>query len=213
MMARSSKVLVVILILVLLALAAVFAARNAGPFLRVNAPEHADVILVVAGGPDDSRFWRAVELMRAGYADKILLDAEAGGSKFGKTGAELAQDFLIRNNARNTTVCPVYEDSTYSEVAYTAKCLEPLKVSSVLMVTSDYHTRRALSIFRARLPRYRWSVASVYVPYTMPDGTQVITADKWWQNRRWAKTILDEWEKWLWWQLVDRWKSDLVLKS
>jgi len=212
-MARSSKVLSIVVVLAALGVAVALAARHAGPFLRVNAPEHADVILVVAGGPDDSRYWRALELMQQGYAGKILLDAEAGGSKFGRTGAELAQDFLIRNNDRNTTVCPVYEDSTYSEAVYTAKCLERLKASSVLMVTSDYHTRRALSIYRARLPGYHWSVASVYVPYTMPDGTQVITADKWWQNRRWAKTILDEWEKWLWWQLVDRWKADLVIKQ
>jgi uncharacterized SAM-binding protein YcdF (DUF218 family) len=184
----------------------------AASFLRVHRPEHADVLLVLGGGTDDSRYWRGVELMKAGYADKMLLDAEASGEKYGKSNAELAGDFIERIHAQNTTVCPVYNDSTFGETEDVARCLAPMKVSSVLIVTSDYHTRRAFSIFKARLPRYHWSIAEAFEPYA--DGApQRLPGDNWWRNRRWAKTILDEWEKLIWWELVDRWKSNLVVPS
>ena len=184
----------------------------AASFLRVNSPEHSDVILVLGGGMDDSRYWRGVDLMKAGYADKMVLDAEAGGEKYGKSNADLASDFLERIHAQNTTVCPVYADSTYGETEDVARCLAPMKVSSVLIVTSDYHTRRAFDIFKARLPHYRWSIADSFAPYE--DGSpQRMAGDNWWRNRRWAKTILEEWQKLVWWELVERWKPHLVVQS
>ena len=182
----------------------------AASFLRVNRPEHADVILVLGGGMDDSRYWRAVELVKAGYADKIVLDAEVGGQKYGKSNADLANEFVESTHANNTTVCPVYADSTYGETEDVARCLAPLQVSSVLIVTSDYHTRRAFSIFKARLPHYRWSIADAFAPYE-DGGSPRMPGDNWWKNRRWAKTILEEWQKLIWWELVERWKAHLVV--
>lgn len=198
--------------LVLLAAFVALAMKYGATFLRVNNPEHSDIMVVLGGGQDDSRYARAVELMRAGYADRILLNAEAFGKKFGKTGADLAQQYLSEINAQNTQVCPVYSDSTYGETVDTARCLAPLHVSSVLLVTSDYHTRRAFSIFQARLPQYHWSVAATYAPFN-PGQEQRMYGDDWWKNRRWAKALLDEWEKLIWWELVDRWKPNLVVKN
>lgn len=199
---------VVLLLAVFVALAMAFGAS----VLRVNNAQHSDVIVVLGGGLDDSRYQRAVELMHAGYSNRILLDAEAFGEKYGKTVADLAQDWLIQTHSQNTTVCPVLHDSTYGEAEDVARCLAPLKVSSVLIVTSDYHTRRALSIFQSRLPQYHWSVASSYASF-IEGEPQRMAGDDWWKNRRWAKTILDEWEKLIWWNLVDRWKSGLVIKN
>jgi uncharacterized SAM-binding protein YcdF (DUF218 family) len=106
----------------------------------------------------------------------------------------------------------VYNDSTYGETQDVERCLAPLNVSSVLLVTSDYHTRRAFSIFKARLPHYHWSIAASYAPI---DTTQEqrMAGDDWWKHRRWAKTMLDEWEKLIWWELIDRWKPHLVVKG
>jgi uncharacterized SAM-binding protein YcdF (DUF218 family) len=211
MRSRSSVLRILLLILVLATAIVILALAYGASLLRFNTPEHSDVIVVLGGGSDDSRFWRAVELTKAGYSDQIMLDAEAFSARFGKTDADLARDFLSQINAQNTTVCPVYHDSTYGEVQDVARCLEPRKVSSVLLVTSDYHTRRAFSIFKARLPKCHWSIAASYAPYEA--GTsQRMAGDDWWRNRRWAKTTLDEWEKLIWWWLVDRWRSNLVLQ-
>jgi len=199
-------------LLVLAAIVIALAFEYGASLLRVNAPEHADVILVLAGGMDDSRYWRGVELMKDGYADRMVLDAEEGGEKYGKSNAQLAREFLDRIHAENTTVCPAYKDSTYGETEDVARCLAPLGVSSVLIVTADFHTRRALSIFKARLPRYHWSIADTYAP--IEEGApQRMAGDNWWKNRRWAKTVLEEWEKLVWWELVDRWRSHLVVQA
>lgn len=203
---------VVAIVVVLVAVVVGLGMEYAASCLRVNSPEHADVILVLGGGIDDSRYWRAVELMNAGYADQMVLDAEAGSEKYGKSNADLASEFLAHIHARNTSVCPVYNDSTYGETEDVARCLAPLKVSSVLIVTSDYHTRRAFSIFKTRLPHYHWSIADSFAPLEH-GGSPRMPGDDWWKNRQWAKTVLDEWERLIWWELIDRWRPHLVVKA
>jgi uncharacterized SAM-binding protein YcdF (DUF218 family) len=69
----------------------------------------------------------------------------------------------------------------------------------VLLVTSDFHTRRAFSIVRSRLPQYHWSVAAVSDP--------TIFGQPWWHNREWAKTALYEWEKLVWWRCFESWRK------
>ncbi len=78
------------------------------------------------------------------------------------------------------------------------RCLQPLHARRVLIVTSDYHTRRSLMIFRHCLPQYQFSVAGAVNPSQFGQA--------WWSNREWAKTTFDEWLKMLWFQLVDRWR-------
>jgi DUF218 domain len=131
------------------------------------------------------------------------LDADASQDRFGKSDADLAVDFLRENGALDSEVCPIREDSTFGEAVDVKRCLERQKASSVLIVTSDFHTRRALSIFRKRLPQYEWSVAAASAPYH--------SANRWWRHRRWAKAALDEWERYIWWKLVDQWRSNVVL--
>jgi uncharacterized SAM-binding protein YcdF (DUF218 family) len=186
----------VILVIVLLS--------HAGSFLVLNVPEHSDAILVLAGAADGSRYRHAVKLQKQGYADKILLDASVTQTMYGKSEADMATEFLNRTSPGLVEVCPTDQDSTFGEAVDVKRCLEELNISSVLIVTSDFHTRRALSIFRKRLPQYHWSVAASSAPYH--------DADQWWKHRAWAKTVLDEWEKFAWWELVDRWRPDVVLR-
>ncbi len=79
------------------------------------------------------------------------------------------------------------------------RCLQPLGAHRVLIVTSEFHTRRALMIFRERLPEYKFSVAAARNPAQF--------GDTWWTNREWAKTTFDEWTKLVWFEMVDRWRS------
>lgn len=209
---RHSPFWIAAIVLVFVAILVGLGFEYGASFLRVNAAEHADAILVLAGGMDDSRYWRGIELMKAGYAPRMILDAEDSGGKYGKSNAQLAREFLDRIHDQNTSVCSVYADSTYGETQDVARCLASLKLSSVLIVTSDYHTRRALSIFKARLPHYHWSIADAYAP-AEDGGKQRMAGDNWWKNRRWAKTVLEEWQKLIWWELVDRWKPHRVVQA
>jgi uncharacterized SAM-binding protein YcdF (DUF218 family) len=177
---------------------------HAGSFLVLNVPEHADAILVLQGGADGPPYRQAVKLQKQGYADRIVLDASVGQMIYGKSEADLATEFLNRTSPGLVEVCPTLQDSTYGEADDVKGCLAGLNISSVLIVTSDFHTRTALGIFQKRLPQYHWSVAASSAPYH--------NADQWWKHRAWAKTVLYEWEEFILWELVDRWRPDVELR-
>ncbi len=189
-----------VLFLVLL-LAFFLFALFAGRLLVRDHPEKSDVIVVLAGDSQDQRYRRGMELLRAGYGERLFLDAASDASYFGHSPAEYADNFLKQDAgdmAAKVQVCPFEEDSTATETRYIAKCLEPFHPRHVLVVTSDWHTARARSVLRNRLPQYHWSVAAAYDPRLF--GT------KWWQHREWAKTTFQEWLKLIWWNVVDRWR-------
>ncbi len=189
---------VLVLVLVLgLALLAVFAGR----LLVADSPERSDVIVVLAGDSLDIRYHHGMELMRQGYARHLFLDAAADTHYFGRTPASYAADYVKQDAgdmADKVSVCPFAEDSTITETIYVQKCVAALGAKSVLLVTSDFHSRRALSIFRKKLPQFHWSMAAAYDPDMF--------GMRWWQHREWAKITFLEWLKTLWWNGVDRWR-------
>ena len=193
-----------ILVILLLGIIAVFLLRHAGSFLVVNDPKPADVIVVLGGGNNDSRYRNGVKLMQQGYAPRIMLDVFSQGETFGNSDIDLAQAFLNRTTPGRSTICPCEENSTYDEARYLQPCLASSGARSVLVVTSEYHTRRARGILQHRLPQYQFSFYASPDPYFF--GT------RWWTQREWAKTTLWEWQRYLWWLLVDRWRSGLVVQ-
>lgn len=67
----------------------------------------------------------------------------------------------------------------------------------ILLVSSEYHTRLPLAIFAARLISYHWSVAAA------SENTQF--GMRWWRTGNGRKLWLGEWQKLLWWKLIERW--------
>jgi len=192
-----------ILVAAVLVLVAVVFFRHAATFLVVNAPDHADLIVVLAGGDNDLRYWSGVKLLQDGNAPRLILDVFAKGITFGNPDVDLASDLVSRTMPDRATVCPVERNSTYDEARYLEKCLQGSGVKSILVVTSAYHTRRALDILRRRLPQYHFSI------YAAPDPDYF--GERWWQTREWAKTTFVEWQRYLWWLCVDRWRRGLVI--
>lgn len=154
--------------------------------------------MVLAGDGGNVRYSRSVELLRDGYGPKVLLDVSEDSSWFGYSDVDLARRLIAENLSipREVGVCPIREDSTESETKYVAKCVGSAR--SVLLVTSDYHTRRAYSIFSKRLRDHAVYVAAARDPIHF--GT------RWWEHREWAKTTLMEWQKLLWWKVVESWR-------
>ena len=186
--------LVLLLIFLLFALLA-------GRLLVRDHPEKSDVIVVLAGDSQDQRYRRGMELLRAGYGGHLFLDASSYPSYFGHSPAEYAENFLRQDAgdmAAKVSVCAFEDDSTFSETLFVVKCLEPLHSHNVLIVTSDWHTARALSVVKKRAPQYQWSVAAAH--------DDRLFGAKWWQHREWAKTTFQEWLKVIWWNAVDRWR-------
>jgi uncharacterized SAM-binding protein YcdF (DUF218 family) len=186
-----ARILIVLLILVVGAL-------YSGTFLVIDAPGRSDVILVLAG-ETNRRPARGLELLEQGYAPKVILDVPADARIYEWNATELAQRYaesLARASA--VTICPIHGRSTKAEAKEAGACLQAAGARSVLLVTSDYHTRRALSTLRRELPAYHFSIAAAYDPAEF--GTQ------WWRHRQWAKVSLDEWLRLIWWEAIDRWQ-------
>src|ERR1700689_5439232 len=137
-----------------------FLLSRAGSFLVVDDPQHSDVLVVLEGSGDTPGYFRALHLRRQRYAGKVLLNANVKAEIFGKTEAELAREYLDRIGQQDTEICPTAGGSVFAEAADVQRCLQHMGASSAILVTSDFGTRRALSIFQKRLPQYRWSVAA-----------------------------------------------------
>lgn len=176
----------------------VFLAANAGKILVANDPQHSDVILVLAG-ETDRRPALALDLLHRGYAARIVMDVPAEGKIYDTTTLQIAEKYTSKLPERaQVAICPIRGLSTRDEVRDVAGCLGPENGLRILLVTSDYHTGRALSIFRHEMPRQYFSVAGAH------DATQF--GERWWTHRQWAKICVDEWLRVLWWNVVERWR-------
>jgi len=187
---RFFRLLIVFLILVALA-------SQAARFLVVDEPGKSDAIVVLAG-ETNVRPARALELLRQGLAPHVFLNVHRD-LIYDQQLSAIAQKYVNGlGEANRVSVCPIVGLSTNAEADDVSRCLQAVGAHRVLIVTSEFHTRRALMIFRHRLPQYQFSVAAARGPGSFGDA--------WWTNREWAKVTFDEWSKMLWWEAVDRWR-------
>ncbi len=172
---------------------------TSGTFLVVNDVHHADIIVVLAG-ETDRRPARGLELLRQHYAAQLALDVPAAAKIFDRQTIDIAQEYVnTLPDRERIRICPIVGLSTKAEAHDVAHCLGDAASKQILLVTSDYHTRRAISTFRRELPGHEFFIAATTDPSQF--GTQ------WWKHRQWAKINFDEWLRLVWWQLVDRWRK------
>lgn len=184
---------------ILLLAAVTLFAVEAGRILVVNAPQKSDLIVVLAG-ETDRRPALALDLLRQGYAPRILLDVPASAKIYDSTLTQIAADYVRKLPvASQIALCPIAGLSTRDESHDVATCLTAEHgATRILLVTSDYHTRRALSILRHEIRGRYFSVAAAH------DDSQF--GIRWWTHRQWAKICLDEWLRLIWWNAVERWR-------
>lgn len=183
------------------AVAIVLYAVRGGQWLVINSPQKSDVILVL-DGDTQYRPMRGVELLSRGYGSHLLLDVPSDNRVYNLKAEQIARQYIATLSpsiAERTKPCPVRALSTDEEAHSAERCLRALGARSVLLVTSDYHSRRALATFRHVLPSFQFSVASCYDPVHY--GTQ------WWLRREWTKWFLAETTKFAWFEMVDRWRN------
>jgi uncharacterized SAM-binding protein YcdF (DUF218 family) len=173
-------------------------ALTAARILVVDDPQPSDLILVLAG-ETDHRPAHALELLRRGYGKRVLIDVPTDDKIYEFSELDLAQRY-IRDlpDAASVRICPIRSLSTIDETQDVEKCLTAQDGARILIVTSDFHTRRALSIFRHELRGKSFSVAATR------DSREF--GSRWWTHRQWAKTCSAEWVRTIWWNAVDRWR-------
>lgn len=159
-----------------------------GAFLvRCEDPVPADMIVVLAGDGYGHRILKAAELARQGFASRILVSGAEG--YYGFYESDLAIRFAVSRGypPECFVAFPHRANSTDEEARAVLPELRRLDVRSFILVTSDYHTRRAGSIFRSLGPDFKIRVVAA------PDA--FFHADDWWRSRQGRKTVLLEWSK------------------
>lgn len=176
----------VALVLIALFHTAIFTAL-AGYLDRDSPPRAADVAFVPGGDGYGHRILKAAELVRQGYAPKAVISGPDGN--YGYYECDLAIPFAVKAGYPDKYFLPFPNKahSTRAEAAMAADEFHHLGARRVLLVTSDYHTRRAGNLFRSAASDIEFIVVAA------PD--EFFTVNGWWQNREGRKIFLNEWLK------------------
>ncbi len=174
--------------------AALYAARSAwlaqlGTFLvRTDTPEPAEIAVVLAGDHHGYRIMKAAELVREGYAPRVLVDGPLGF--YGISEAALAIDFAVRQGAPREIFdpFPIESDSTLHEAQLVDAELRRRGIRTALVVTSNYHTRRARFIF------HRYASGDVAYRF-IASYTEDFDPLNWWRSRAGQKVLVTEYIK------------------
>ena len=158
-----------------------------GYLVHEQAPQKADLALVLGGDGSGRRILRAAELVRQGYTPVVLVSGPGGA--YGLHECELAIAFAVRAGYPESYFRHMEHDghSTRDEAHTAAPIFREMGAHTVLLVTSDYHTRRAGDVFRSVAPDIR------YVVIGSPD--EYFSAGGWWRDREGRKIALLEWTK------------------
>lgn len=184
---------IVFVAVVVLALAAGWVERDRilaalGSYLvAAGPPEKADIAVVLAGDSFGRRILTAADLVKNGYAPLVLVSGPSGEYDFHES--DLAIAFAVKRRYPASYFAGLEHDarSTAEEVSAIVPELRRRNVHKVLLVTSNFHTRRAGELFRRAAPDLAVIVVAAADEYFTPDG--------WWRNREGRKTFLTEWEK------------------
>jgi uncharacterized SAM-binding protein YcdF (DUF218 family) len=159
-----------------------------GNFLvKAGPPQKADAIVVLAGDGFGRRIVTAADLVKQGYAPQALVSGPNGN--YGNHECDLAIPFAVKAGYPESYFVHVEHSgrSTEAEARAVAEKLRAMGAKRVILVTSDYHTRRAGKIFRKAAPDFEFFVVAA------PD--EFFDANNWWRNREASKIFLLEWMK------------------
>ncbi len=178
-----------------------FAAWLAATFLIVSAPlDRADAIVVLSGSATVvERTELAAELYDKGVAARIILtnDGRRGGWSNAKQQNpffyEIARDNLVRLGVPDNHIEIVYQpvSGTYEEVSVVRNYAEMHALRSLLIVTSAYHSRRALLTLRRVFVDKRIAIGLEAVE----TGNQTPAPSTWWLHLRGWQMIPAEYVK------------------
>jgi hypothetical protein len=156
-----------------------------------SLPVHADGAVVLQGSiiSEDARIAGAVHLLQRGVVDKVLLSIPKT-SYWGQAIPDVARVYLQKEYGNNTAArfefCEMGPNvnSTEQEAQAIMQCIQKRQWQSIIVVTSNFHSRRAGIIWRKTSKqaksRIEIHVDGVADPSFSPNG--------WWRHRLYAKT-------------------------
>jgi uncharacterized SAM-binding protein YcdF (DUF218 family) len=184
---RAATLLVAAAILLLIIFRTAVMAAFGNFLVQAGPPQKADVILVLAGDGFGHRILKGGELVKEGYAPKALISGPDG--QYANYECDLAIPYAVKAGDPESDFVHLehHARSTAEEAQIAVKKLHEMGAKRVILVTSNFHTRRAGSIFRHAAPDIEFFVVAAPDEYYKPDS--------WWKDREASKTFVYEWMK------------------
>jgi uncharacterized SAM-binding protein YcdF (DUF218 family) len=162
-------------------------------------PGHVEAAIVLQGSiaAEKARIVGAVGLLQRGVADRVIVSVPKE-SYWGQSIPPVARAYLVQNYgsdiASRVDFCETSGDvnSTAQEAQASGPCIREHNWQSVVVVTSDYHTRRAGMIWR-KIYRHDPQLHIWIMGVTDPEFQQ-----PWWRHRLSAKVWITESAKLVW---------------
>jgi len=157
----------------------------AGEYLVINdEPKKSDVIFVPAG--EFLRFMKAIKLLKAGLADRILINLEKSSAevkaferRYGtRFSGQAFVDHIMKVEGLTPLQVTIPDErsvSTEDDFAILKKYLERESFDSVIVTTSWYHMRRCQLTARRILDD---DTRTYFVPANLPDMNSFISRSK-----------------------------------
>ena len=166
--------------------------------ISASEPKPADAIVLLAGG-EAGRAWGAADLYKQKMAPYIVLTREPIGPEvieLRKQGVDLSTGFdmnkyiLRRLGIPDEAVVPVepFVKDTFDELTRVHELAEQKHWKSLIIITSNYHTRRS-----GMVARYIFGKTMDFTVVASPHGG--LNRDNWWNERGDVRTCLIEFEK------------------
>lgn len=155
--------------------------------VRAEAPRQADAIFVLGGDQYGERILHAASLARQGFAPRVYVSGPSG--IFDHYESDLSIEFARRRGYTDVPFVALENDckSTREEAERYLPEFRRLGFQRILVVTSNFHTRRAGRIFRA--------VAREPEVHMIAAAAREFRPDDWWLRRQDQKNLFMEWSK------------------
>lgn len=155
--------------------------------VRSEAAAPSDAIVVLAGGWGGERILKASQLARDGYAPLVLVSDAV--PFYEQSECALAIGMAVRHGGKRDwfTCTATNVRSTREEAAAVVRDLRARGVRRYILVTTEFHTRRAARLFRSAAPELQ------LIPVAA--GSRDFQIERWYESRQGRKTVLLEWLK------------------
>jgi uncharacterized SAM-binding protein YcdF (DUF218 family) len=177
----------ILVVCAVLYLARVPLLRLAGEFWVVDEPpETSDVIVVLSGDNYDAeRAMRAASLFKSGMAPRVVATGRALRSY--ATTTDLMKRDLVEHGVPDSAIVPFTHkaDDTRDEAAAVSEFVRSHGWKKILLVTSNYHTRRSQYIYEHVLPS-----SDQLLTVAAPDSNY--DPNYWWRTRTGVKIFFHE---------------------